>query len=191
MKITYTGEASFSPVEKKKLDVKFAKLGKLLDRGGEKGAHVIVTSTRHLHRAEITTNYYDHPFVGMGSHADCLHAVTEAVDHLEKQLMKLKQKYRDVKRSPQAKALLSKKVLPPAAEPETKKAARVKVAKSANDQKRVHRVNDNNSHKPMTVDEAMLEINKEQDYLVYRDSETDRMHVLVKRRDGHFDLIES
>ena len=28
------------------------------------------------------------------------------------------------------------------------------------------------------------------DYLVYRDAETDRVSVLLRRRDGHFDLVE-
>ena len=43
----------------------------------------------------------------------------------------------------------------------------------------------------MTLDEAMLEMENSRDYLVYRDSETDRVSVLVRRRDGNFDLIEA
>ena len=42
----------------------------------------------------------------------------------------------------------------------------------------------------MTLDEAVMEIEKDQDYLVYRDADKDRVSVLVRRRDGHFDLIE-
>ena len=42
----------------------------------------------------------------------------------------------------------------------------------------------------MTLDEAILEMDKTRDYLVYRDAETDRVTVLVRRRDGHFDLVE-
>jgi hypothetical protein len=29
------------------------------------------------------------------------------------------------------------------------------------------------------------------DYVVYRDAETDRVNVLIRRRDGNFDLIEA
>jgi hypothetical protein len=29
------------------------------------------------------------------------------------------------------------------------------------------------------------------DYMVYRDSETDKIAVLVRRRDGNFDLVEA
>jgi putative sigma-54 modulation protein len=42
----------------------------------------------------------------------------------------------------------------------------------------------------MTLDEALIEMENNRDYLVYRDAETDRMSVLLRRRDGHFDLIE-
>jgi hypothetical protein len=31
----------------------------------------------------------------------------------------------------------------------------------------------------------------DRDYLVYRDAQKDGISVLVRRRDGHFDLIES
>ncbi len=43
----------------------------------------------------------------------------------------------------------------------------------------------------MTVDEAMLEMDGKRDYLVYRDAQNESVSVLVRRRDGHFDLIES
>ena len=42
----------------------------------------------------------------------------------------------------------------------------------------------------MTLDEAVLEMEQKRDYLVYRDAKTDRVAVLMRRRDGHFDLIE-
>jgi putative sigma-54 modulation protein len=43
----------------------------------------------------------------------------------------------------------------------------------------------------MTLDEALLEMDARRDYLVYRDAETGRVSVLVRRRDGHFDLVEA
>ena len=36
-----------------------------------------------------------------------------------------------------------------------------------------------------------VEMERGRDYLVYRDAETDRLAVLVRRRDGHFDLVEA
>jgi hypothetical protein len=43
----------------------------------------------------------------------------------------------------------------------------------------------------MTLDEALLEMDQNRDYLVYRDAEREGLSVLIRRRDGHFDLIES
>ena len=61
--------------------------------------------------------------------------------------------------------------------------------------KRVFRVNGAGRRKPMTLDEALLEMDQNRDYLVYRDADRDAeregLSVLVRRRDGHFDLIES
>ena len=41
----------------------------------------------------------------------------------------------------------------------------------------------------MTLDEALIDIDG-LDYLVYRDTKSDRLNVLIRRRDGNFDLVE-
>ncbi len=43
----------------------------------------------------------------------------------------------------------------------------------------------------MTLEEAMLELERDGNYFVYHDSERDCLSVLVRRPDGNFDLIES
>jgi hypothetical protein len=43
----------------------------------------------------------------------------------------------------------------------------------------------------MTVEEAMLALEDGRDYVVYRDAENDKLRVLLKRSDGHFDLVEA
>jgi len=37
----------------------------------------------------------------------------------------------------------------------------------------------------------VMAMEKKGDYVVYRDAETDRVSVLVRRPDGHFDLVEA
>ena len=54
----------------------------------------------------------------------------------------------------------------------------------------IFQVNHHDSRKPMTLEEAMLEMEQGSDYVVYRDAEKEKVSVLVRRRDGHFDLIE-
>jgi putative sigma-54 modulation protein len=197
MKITYTGQATFSPPQQKKLDVKYAKLGKLLDRGGEKEAHVILTNQRHLNRAEMTARYYDHSLVGVGANSDLFTAISEAVEKVEKQIIRLRTKWRDTKRTPEAKTALTKET--PAAKkatskvdakPKSKAKAAAKPVADA-DEKRIFKVNHKSQRKPMTVDEAVMEFDESRDYMVYRDADSDKLSVLVKRRDGNYDLIES
>lgn len=196
MKITYTGQAAFSPPQQKKLDAKFAKLGKLLDRGGEREAHVILTNQRHLNRAEITVRYYDHPLVGVGANSDTLTAINDALEKVEKQIIRLRTKWRDTKRTPEAKTKLAseapvakKSAAKPEAKPKPKAKAAAKPVEDGD--KRIFKVNHKSQRKPMTVDEAVLEFDESRDYMVYRDADSDKLNVLVKRRDGHYDLIES
>jgi len=186
MKITYTGRhGQFSPTQEKKLAAKFSKLSKLLDRKSEKEAHVIVAAERHLQRAEITVNYHDHPLVGITRSADAFTAILSAVEKLEKQVLKLQTKWRDTKRGP--KASWTAEATGEAPEP-------VAVAEEAGSdlaaEKRVFRVNRHNRQKPMTLEEAMLAMEGDRDYLVYRDAETDQVSVLLRRKDSHFDLIQ-
>ena len=176
MKITYTGrQVELAPAQLKKLEARFAKVGKLLDGRRECEAHVILSLERHLHQAEVTVNYYNHQMVGIGSNGDLFTAIHTAIEKLEKQAVKTRTKWRDTKRAPKA----VEEEAAPAGPPEAEETER-----------RVFRVNHHQKRKPMTLEEALLEMDKNRDYLVYRDAETDRISVLVRRRDGNFDLVE-
>ena len=179
MKITYTGrQVELAPAQLKRLESRFAKIGKLLDGRRECEAHVILSLERHLQHAEATINYYGHQLVGLGSSSDLFTAIHSAAEKLEKQAVKTRAKWRDTKRSPRKTASEAESERP-APEPETEP------------ERRVYRVNHHQRRKPMTLDEAVLEMDKDRNYLVYRDAETDRVSVLVRRRDGHFDLVEA
>ena len=101
MKITYTGrQVELAPAQLKKLEARFAKIGKLLDGRRECEAHVILSLERHLHQAEATVNYYNHQLVGLGSSTDLFTAIHSAAEKLEKQAVKARTKFRDNKRTP-------------------------------------------------------------------------------------------
>jgi len=102
MKVTYTGrQADLSPAQSAKLEAEFAKIGKLLDNGrGEVGAHVILSHERHLNNVEITVPYHNHELVGQGSDSDLFTAIHAAVGKLEKQALRVREKWRDSKRIP-------------------------------------------------------------------------------------------
>jgi putative sigma-54 modulation protein len=179
MKITYTGrQVELAPAQLRKLEERFAKIGKLLDGKRECEAHVILSLERHLHHAEVTVNYFDHRMVCVGSNADLFTAIHSAIEKLEKQAVKQRSKWRDTKRVPRKEAVAAQETRTGGPEAETERAGRV------------YRANHHQRRKPMTLDEALLEMDKNRDYLVYRDAETDRISVLVRRRDGDFDLVE-
>jgi putative sigma-54 modulation protein len=105
MKITYTGrQVELKPAELKKLEARFAKIGKLLDGKREAEAHVILSIERHLHQAEATVNYYGHQLAGEGSSTDLFMAIHSAAEKLEKQAVKARTKWRDNKRTPRKSA---------------------------------------------------------------------------------------
>jgi len=179
MKITYTGrQVELAPAQLKKLEARFAKIGKLLDGKEERDAHIVLSLLRKIHKAEATINYYGQKLIGAGSSDDLFTAIHEAAEKLEKQSVKARTKFRDAKRSPRKAA----------SEVETEKIAPGEVDDEARQQ--VHKVKPAAKRKPMTVEEAVLEMDTSKDYLVYRDAQTDKVSVLLRRRDGHFDLVE-
>jgi putative sigma-54 modulation protein len=179
MKVSYKGvQKALPPKLQEKLDAKFAKLSKLLERRGEKEAHVVVTSERHLHNAEITVQFYDHQLIGIGADADLYAAVHTALEKIEKQAVKQRAKWREKNR----RSDISEPAMEPAPSPD---------GDPSRAEQRVFRVNHHERHKPMTLEEALLEMEQDHDYLVYRDADKECISVLVRRRDGNFDLIES
>jgi ribosome hibernation promoting factor len=102
MKVTYTGrDIDLSPAQSEKLTAEFEKVGKLLDNGmGEAGAHVVLSHERHLNNVEITLPYHNHELIGEGSDADLFSAIHAAVGKLEKQALRVREKWRDSKRIP-------------------------------------------------------------------------------------------
>src|SRR3984957_3667983 len=119
MKVSYTGIKNGLPAKlQDKLDTKFAKLSKLVDGHGEKRAHVVVTSERHLHKAEITLYVHNHQLVGIGSDSDVFKAMCAALDRIEKQASKESAKWRETtRRSDSIKVVGAKEAQPGAAKP--------------------------------------------------------------------------
>jgi putative sigma-54 modulation protein len=189
MKVTYKGMPhALTPKLQQKLDGKFAKIAKLLDGRGEREAHVIVTQERRMCCAEITLQFHDRQLVGKGSDTDLFTALSAALEKLDSQAVKQRTKWRATHRH---KEPIQPSEVPAEALPSG--SARPDGAEAA--QKRIFRVNGVGRRKPMTLDEALLEMDENRDYFVYRDADREGerhgLSVLVRRRDGHFDLIES
>lgn len=184
MKIAYTGTAAdLLPKQKAKLEAKLQKCVKMLERRGEKEVHVICSRQRHLHKVEITTHAFDHALAGASIDAELAVAMSDAIEKLETQVIRMREKFRDGHR------IKDKSAAP--ATPAQDKVKPAKAMKSpAQKAPRVFQVDKRDVRKPMTVEEAMLEINAQDTYLMFRDARTDKQNVLMRRADGNFDLIE-
>src|SRR5215467_1510365 len=69
------------------------KLDKFLNSAPTK-AHVILTVEKRRHIAEIVVTWRDHQFAGMFACMDMYQSVARASEKIEKQVMKLKEKFR-------------------------------------------------------------------------------------------------
>jgi putative sigma-54 modulation protein len=179
MKLIYSGKTKeFTPELEDKIGVKLAKLGKFVEQRGEREVLLTHQLERRLHRVELSMNFYDHGVAGEGVDADLPTAVNHAIEKLEKQLVRIRERWRDTHRTGTIRE---------ARETELAEEAPPNGARRP----KIFRVDYSQDRKPMTVEEAMLEMERAVDYVVYRDAARDCLSVLVRRPDGNYDLIES
>jgi putative sigma-54 modulation protein len=199
MKLIFSGKTKdFTPGLQEKFSAKLAKISKLVERRGEREAHVMHQVQRHLHKVEVVVNFYDHALVGEGSDADLDKALIGAATKLEKQVLKMRNRWRDTHRD--AKSVRSSKEswqeeLPAAVGTKTaplKLSAKTKANGASRAVKpKIFRVNYGEDRKPMSLEEAIMEMDSDVNYFVYHDAGRDCLSVLVRRTDGNLDLIES
>jgi ribosome hibernation promoting factor len=183
MNVIYRGiKKDLSPKMQEKLSAKFAKISKLTEKRGEQEAHVVVTTENRMHKAEITMVFHGHPLVGIASDADLFTAMNEALEKLDQQAVKNCAKYR---------AKLRRSTTNGDKNGLGEVVGVVASSESGKTSQKVYRVNHLDQRKPMTLEEALLEMTKDDDYVVYRDADKECVSVLIRRRDGNFDLVES
>lgn len=153
--------------------------------GGPANVRIVLSHEKHRFGAEIIATHRRRRW---NAHeyttADPRAAVALAFEKIDAQAMKDSEKRRDRKK--RAPRLLESDLPAPAAVP--RKAARSEAPTPP--ERRVVRTR-RLAMKPMSVEEAALSIeDSEQEFLVFRDSSTEKVSVIYKRRDGNLGLIE-
>src|ERR1700721_1945079 len=98
MNVEYTGRHFVVTSSiRKEVEAGLTKLRKIL--GDKFDAKVILAVEKHRHKAEITISTRNGPLVGLAQAKDMSIAVSEALDHLEKQAVKYKTRWQSKKRS--------------------------------------------------------------------------------------------
>lgn len=135
--------------------------------------HVVLSVEKHRHAAEVTIVADGFKINGQETTGDMYSAIDIAVDRIEKQIKKYRDKLRQrpVRQSPAAAEL-------PGEEAELEESSRIIRT-------------DSYRMKPMHPEEALLELEaSEDDFIVFTNAESERISVLYRRRDGRFGLIE-
>lgn len=179
MQFEYTGrhDIEVTPAIRRHVKEHFEKLEHLFENSSTARAHVIIDVIKNRQIAEIILHWRDVTLTAKDTNADMYQALTRCIDKIEKQALKLRKKL--IERKKTAAPLSS---LP--------SAANVAVEAPAARQPRIvnargYRV------KPMTAEEAAMALSEDSDqFVVFRDAETDRLSVLYKRKDGNYGLIQ-
>jgi putative sigma-54 modulation protein len=176
MKFEYTGRhVEVSPGIRKHVEDHFTKLEYIFN-GTTAWTHVVIDVEKNRHIAELLVHWRDHTLTAKDINADMYIALTRGIAKIEKQALKLKQKTIDRKQG----ARKASKVAPT---PDGRIEASPRPPRIINARRYVI--------KPMTAEEAALRLSTDPDqFVVFRDADTDRVGVLYKRSDGNFGLIE-
>ena len=97
MNVEYTGRHyEVTPAIRRDVESGLAKIRKIL--GNKFETKVVLAVEKHRHKAEITISPRNGPLVGLAQAGDMASAISEALDHLEKQAVKYKTRWRTKKR---------------------------------------------------------------------------------------------
>lgn len=211
MNVEYTGRHfEVTPAIRKDVESGLTKIRKIL--GDKFETKVVLAVEKHRHKAEITISPRNGPLVGLAQAGDMPSAVSEALDHLEKQAVKYKTRWRTKKRhnhkNPNPKSQSSR---PASAgkwngEPSQEKTAvAVGLAEPTSVDVVVHkfpavarstevhlvRSEDAVAMRPMTLEEAIKEAHfRDRDVFVFRDPKG-KVMILHRTREGKMELIEA
>src|SRR5579859_6590829 len=98
MNVEHTGrQYEVTNAIRKEVETGLTKIRKIL--GDRFETKVILAVEKHRHKAEITISPRNGPLVGLAQAKDMSIAVNEALDHLEKQVIKYKTRWHSKKRS--------------------------------------------------------------------------------------------
>jgi len=177
MRLELTGRhVTITPVMRKSVERRLAALSRLLN-DSIVSIQVVVSREKSRTHVDLTLHARgDHFLHGAATGRDLPAALGAAAEKLEHQAQKLKSKWSDHKRGRVAAA----KIGTPAAAAAGEDGNALRIVRA-----RRYAV------KPMSVDEAALEVAEERNaFLVFRNATTDTINVLFRRPDGNLGLIE-
>lgn len=175
MRIDITGRhVEVTPALRQLIERRLAKLGRLLN-DSVLSATVIVSKEKYRHRTELIVHARgDHTLSSVGEGNGWPLSIRQAAQKVEQQASKLKSKWADRKRKSSAKRVVrpTPAETPAGAPRRVIRATRYPV-------------------KPMSVEDAALRVEDDsENFIVFRNADTDAISILYRRKDGNLGLIE-
>ena len=176
MRIEVTGRhVEVTPAIKTHVETELKKLANMFP-GDAANAHFVVDVEKNRQKAEIVLMVGERVLTANTADKDLYTAITKAVQKVEKQALKLKEKRVDRRQS--AKKTAEVAPTPDGAIPAAPPPPRIVEA-------------NNYAVKPMTAEEAAIRLAGEMNqFLVFRDAESESLSVIYKRSDGNYGLIQ-
>jgi len=198
MNVEYTGRNyDISPAIKKQLETGLTKLTKILGDNFE--AKVILATERKRNKAEITiTSRNRQPIVAEADAADMISAIDGALDRAEKQAIKNKGRWRNLKRQPKKQKTFAEVAQAEEVVMAVGASATIAVPVAVHNfpvsthttEAHLTRSKDSLALRPMRLEEAVKECEfRDRDVFVFRDMKGD-VNVLHRKKDGKLELIE-
>jgi putative sigma-54 modulation protein len=152
---------------------KLDRFDKYLDNPAE--ANVVLAVEKFRHIAEINIAGDKLTIIGSEETNDMYSAIDMALDKLEKQIKKSKQKIRERRTASKNRSLSMLEEADTLPDDDTERQIKIR----------------NIEYKPMDIEEAVLQMDLiEDNFLVFTNARSDRINVLYRRRDGHYGLIQ-
>ncbi len=174
MNFEYTGRhIEVTPALRTHFENHFNRLDHLFEDSATK-VHVIIEASKGRHRSAVIVKWRESVLTAESTVADMYQSLTKTVDKIEKQALKIKNKVID----------------------KHQKATKITtVAEKKNDNVEISEPKivavTRYPVKPMTDEEAVLRLKAEENqFIVFRDAETERVSVMFRRKDGNFGLIQ-
>jgi putative sigma-54 modulation protein len=174
MRLDITGRnVEITPPLRQLIDKRLARLERLLNDSAISG-QVVLTVEKYRHRAEIVIHARgDHMLRGLGEGNAWPISLRQAAEKLEQQAKKLKSKWTARKRKGAGSRIV-----------------RTAPAEAPVPPRRVVRAT-RYAVKPMSIEDAALRVEgTAENFVVFRNADTEAVSILYRRRDGNLGLIE-
>jgi putative sigma-54 modulation protein len=152
---------------------KLDRFDRYLDNPAE--ANVVLTVEKFRHIAEINLAGDKLTIIGSEQTNDMYSAIDMALDKLEKQIKKSKQKIRERRSASKNRNRTMLEETDTLPDEDAERQVKIR----------------NIEYKPMDIEEAVLQMDLiEDNFLVFTNARSDRINVLYRRKDGHYGLIQ-